>query len=58
MECDAQSVPLVQIIGADDLAATPHVEYFIEESLKRDALSEHFLNPEVLKAELAFFHEN
>lgn len=58
MECDAQSVPLVQIIGADDLAATPHVEYFIEESLKRDALSEHLLSPEVVKAELAFFHEN
>ena len=57
-ECDAQGVPQAQIIGADDLASAPRVEWFIEESLTREQLSEHFLRPAVVKAELAYFREN
>ena len=57
-QCDAQGVPLAQIIGIDELGTTPRVEWFIEETLKRAQLSEHFLSPEVVKAEQAFFREN
>ena len=57
-QCDAQGVPLAQIIGMDELGTTPRVEWFIEETLKREQLSEHFLSPEVVKAEQAFFRDN
>lgn len=44
-ERDAQGVPLVQIIGMDDLAATPRVEYFLEESLTPRSFVRALLKP-------------